>query len=319
MNILVIGSEGTIGRSLVKRLKQDDHNTVYSSDLQHHHDLIDDKFEGFMRCDIANYRELQKVLLWKDFDYIYFLAAEFGRVNGEEFYEQLWNTNVIGVKNLLRIMMDFCIKSKVIFFSSSEVYGELQTPDGFLHEEDMLKYSIIQHNDYAISKWVNEKQIINAQKIKPDLNMFRVRLFNSYGKERYTPYRSVVCLFCYRMLKNLPITIYKDYYRVFMYIDDLMNTLSNVPKIPWDRMNHKAINIGGTEYCSVKDMFDVIHLNVPDYPTSKVEFLDIDSHNTVAKRPNISQAISILGHHPDTLLSEGIPKTLEWMKEVYKL
>lgn len=319
MKILVIGSEGTIGRPLVEKLIYDGH-TVYTSDLQHHHHCINGQDEGFTRCDISKYREVENVLLSANFDYIYILAAEFGRINGEEFYDQVWETNVIGLKNILSVLEGNNITSKVIFFSSSEVYGELETPDGFLHEDDILKYPIIQHNDYAISKWVNEKQIINAQKQFSNLNIFRVRLFNAYGPmEFYTPYRSVVCLFCYRMLYNLPITIYKDYYRVFMYVDDLINTLAKITKVNWVLLNGNVFNIGGTEYCSVEDMFDVIYKNLPNYDTNNITYLNNDLHNTVCKRPDISLSKSILFHDPKTELSVGIPKTLEWMKKAYEL
>ena len=38
-----------------------------------------------------------------DFEYVYNLAAEFGRKNGEDYYEQLWETNAIGLKNVLKL------------------------------------------------------------------------------------------------------------------------------------------------------------------------------------------------------------------------
>ena len=137
--------------------------------------------------------------------------------------------------------------------------------------------------------------------------------------EFYTPYRSVVCLFCYRMLYNLPITIYKDYYRVFMYVDDLINTLAKITKVNWVLLNGNVFNIGGTEYCSVEDMFNVIYKNLPNYDTNNITYLNNDLHNTVCKRPDISLSKSILFHDPKTELSVGIPKTLEWMKKAYEL
>jgi nucleoside-diphosphate-sugar epimerase len=37
------------------------------------------------------------------FDLVYHCAAEFGRWNGEDFYEQLWRTNAVGTKNVIRL------------------------------------------------------------------------------------------------------------------------------------------------------------------------------------------------------------------------
>ena len=36
-----------------------------------------------------------------DFDYVYHAAAEYGRWNGEDYYENLWSTNAVGTKNIL--------------------------------------------------------------------------------------------------------------------------------------------------------------------------------------------------------------------------
>ena len=53
---------------------------------------------------------------------MYHLAAEFGRINGEEHYEQVWRTNAIGTRNVLELQRERGFRH--IFASSSEVYGE---------------------------------------------------------------------------------------------------------------------------------------------------------------------------------------------------
>ena len=60
--------------------------------------------------------------------------------------------------------------------------------------EDVLdEHPIKQMNDYAISKWVNELQVLNSA-ARFGTETVRVRLFNTYGPgEYYTPYRSVIC------------------------------------------------------------------------------------------------------------------------------
>lgn len=319
--ILVIGSEGTIGCPLVQKLISQGHD-VWCSDIQHKHEIVSNK-DKYIRCDISEYRQLENVVKYHDFDYLYFLAAEFGRHNGEDYYEQCWKTNVIGTKNLIRILEDISKYTgqdtlpKVIFFSSSEVYGSLVTEDGLLHEGDTDRFPIHLVNDYAISKHVNEMQIKNAIKETKSLDISVVRLFNAFGPEEwYHSYRSVVCLFCYRLLHNLPITLYKDYFRVFMYIDDLINTLSNYVSVDWNTVNHEIINIGGEEYTSVEDMYNIVKSCIPE-STSQVTMLEKDSHNTVAKRPDITLAKKLLNHNPVVRLSEGIPKTVDWMRQVY--
>jgi dTDP-glucose 4,6-dehydratase len=98
-----------------------------------------------------------------------------------------------------------------------------------------------------------------------------------------------------------------------MYIDDLIPTLSNIV----DRFKCGEIyNIGGEEYVEVKKVSDMI-LNYLGKTDAFVKYLGTDVHNVVSKRPDISKAKRDLNHRPTTLLNVGIPKTIEWFKEVY--
>ena len=179
--ILVTGSKGVIGTPLVKELSRQGHE-VWQCDLSHHRD------PNYTRADIAKYRQLERIFEANDYDYVYHLAAEFGRINGEEYYETLWETNVIGTRNILEWQRKKGFK--LIFTSSSEIYGGKH--EGVLSEDLPLHSSIIQLNDYAVTKWVNEIQIMNFEK-KHGNECMRLRLFNAYGPgEYYHNYRSVV-------------------------------------------------------------------------------------------------------------------------------
>ena len=91
--ILVTGSKGTLGQPLVAELAARGHE-VWSCDLQHQAD------DNYFRADVANYRQLERVFE-QNYDYVYHLAAEFGRINGEEYYDTLGESNVIGTRNIL--------------------------------------------------------------------------------------------------------------------------------------------------------------------------------------------------------------------------
>lgn len=303
-SVLVIGSQGTIGRPLVRELRSRGH-TVTTADSAHYSD------PEHTRCDISEYRQVERLLDSGNPECVYNLAAEFGRKNGEDYYEQLWETNVIGLKNILRVQEQK--RFRMVHFSSSEIYGELKTRDGFLKEEVSEKLPLKQNNDYAISKWVNELQIRNSIITKGTETLI-VRLFNAYGPgEYFTPYRSVVSQFVHKALHDLPYEVYLNYYRVFMYIDDLIPTLCNIV----DRFKSGEVyNIGGEEYVEVKKVSDMI-LNYLGKTDALVKYLGTDVHNVVSKRPDITKAKRDLGHRPTTPLSVGIPKTIEWYKKVY--
>jgi dTDP-glucose 4,6-dehydratase len=301
--ILVTGAVGTLGTPLVRELRARGHE-VWGCDLQHQADA------QIVRADIREYRQLECLIEQAGpFDFVYHLAAEFGRLNGEHYYETLWTTNVVGTRNVLELQLRHGFK--LIFASSSEIYGEAH--DEILHEDIPLQKSIIQHNDYATTKWVNEVQIMNFEK-RYDSQIVRLRFFNAYGPgEHYHHYRSVIALFCYRAIMDMPYTVYRGYHRVFMYIDDFIPTLANV----CDNFNAGEVyNIGGTEFRSVEFANNLIlaHLGKDD---RNVEYLDEDAHNIQNKRPDISKAAEAFGHDPKITLEEGIPRTIEWIRATY--
>lgn len=302
--ILVTGSRGTIGKPLVAELMKRGH-IVYGCDVQHSSD------ENYYRADVGDYRELRRVIGTVRPGFVYHLAGEFGRHNGEDYYTRVWHTNAVGTHNVLELQREFDFNH--IFASSSEIYGELSVPGGYLQEVHSDKYPLRQHNDYAISKWVNEQQILNSEE-RYGTRTMRLRFFNAYGPgEYYHPYRSVVCLFAYKALHGLPITVYKGYSRVFMHIDDFIPTLANAVDYfsPGD-----VINVGGRERRSVEELIQII-LDETNGTSGKITYLEQDEHNVVSKAPHLFRAVNTLGHDPQITLEEGIPSTISWLREVY--
>ncbi len=306
MRTLVTGSLGTLGRPLVAELRRRGH-VVFGCDLSH------DKDPQHTRADISEHRQLERVLEAHPggLDVVYHLAAEFGRHNGEEYYEQLWRSNVIGTRNVLEAQDRHGFR--LVFTSSSEVYGD--GGGDWLDEETMERGMVTQQNDYAITKWVNEVQVKNFE-ARLGSQIMRLRLFNAYGPgEYYHNYRSVVCLFCYRALHGIPFDVYEGYHRVFQYVDDLIPSLANAGEREMFRAG-EVVNVGGREYRSVEDLAQIV-LRETGASEGLITRWPEDKHNRKNKRPVITRAEQVLMHDPCVTLEEGIPKTLAWMREAY--
>jgi len=312
--ILITGSRGVIGSYLVKILENKGHE-VFGIDLDHsfgeigwEHEMSKGKF-NYSRCDVANFRQLERVFEKAGpFDFVYHAAAEFGRWNGEDYYEQVWMSNAIGTKNIIRLQEK--LGFKLIHFSSSEVYGDYEE---VMKEEVMENIEIKQMNDYAISKWANEMQIRNSR-ISNGTKTVIVRLFNTFGPgEWYHPYRSVNCKFCYHAIYGLPVTVYKDHYRTSTYLEDTCRTLSNIVD---NFKSGEVYNIGGLEYHDIESLVNLIW----DYTgadRSLITYKDSEILTTKSKKVDISKAVRDLDHKLTVKLEDGVKKTIDWMREYY--
>lgn len=301
MKILVTGGLGVVGGHLVRDLRGRGHE-VWICDLPHDHD------PQFVRCDVSEYRQLERLVAAHGFEYVYHLAAEFGRWNGEDYYETLWRSNVIGTKNLIRLQEKY--RFRQIFFSSSEVYGDWP---GVMDESVMDKHEVRQLNDYALTKWVGEQQVLNSAAMHGTESV-RVRLFNTYGPgEYYSPYRSMICVFIYRALHDIPYSVYLNHHRTSTYLTDCVRTLANICErfVPG-----QVYNIGGTEYHDVKTVSDLI-LKTLGKSDSLVTYKEAEAFTTKDKQIEVSRATRELAHECRVSLAEGIPQTLEWMRRAY--
>ena len=314
--VLVTGGLGTIGAGLIAELRNRGHHVV-SCDLPHQPDEIgfslrtDVETPLYARCDVGEFRQLERVFeRCGPFDYVYHCAAEFGRWNGEDFYETLWRTNAIGTKNMIRLQER--LKFGLIHFSSSEVYGDY--PD-LMVETVMDEYEIKQLNDYAMTKWVNEMQIRNSA-LQYGTETVVVRLFNTYGPgEYYSPYRSVNCRFLYCALHGLPWTVFRGHSRTSTYLADTVRTLANITN---NFRLGETYNIGGTDLHTIEELSDVV-LKVTGADAKLVHHQETEILTTKLKRVDTSKSVRDLDHKNSYSLEVGMKLTADWMRTVYRV
>ncbi|BAZ98416.1 NAD(P)-dependent oxidoreductase [Methanothermobacter sp. EMTCatA1] len=306
--ILVTGGAGFIGTNLVNELRSRGHD-VLAVDLMH------TEREDYMRADVREYRQVERIFEEDKFDYVYHLAAEYGRWNGEDYYENLWKTNVIGTKHMLR--MQEKLGFRMIFFSSAEVYGDYS---GLMSEDVMVKNPIsdtYQMNDYAITKWAGELMCMNSAEMF-GTETVRVRPVNCYGPhEKYSPYKGFIPIFIYHALHRKPYTVYKGHKRIIDYVEDSVRTFANIVDnfIPGE-----VYNVGGrTEWeHDIKEYSDMV-LEAVGIDDSIVTYKESEPFTTKVKTMDFSKAIRDLKHDPQVPPEEGIRRTVEWMKWYYRI
>src|SRR2546426_11412611 len=301
--ILVTGGGGFIGSSLVKELGSRGHDVIAA-------DLDNSDREGYVRCDVRAFRQLERLFDSHRFDWVYHLAAEYGRWNGEEYFENLWQTNAIGAKNMIRLQEKR--RFRLVFFSSAEIYGDYH---GVMSEDLMERLPIKQLNDYAITKWAGELMCLNSAE-QFGTETVRVRPVNCYGPgEHYTPYRGFIPKFIYHALKNKPYVVYKGHRRIIDYVEDTCRTFANIVD---HFISGEVYNVAGRPEWErdIKAYSDLI-LKIVGRDDSLVTYKDAEPFTTRTKPVDCSKAVQDLKHDPKVTPEEGIRRTVAWMKQHY--
>ena len=301
--ILVTGGRGFIGTNLTRELRSRGHE-VWTCDILQGED------PKHLKADVGVYQQMDVIFQRQRFDYVYHLAAEYGRWNGEDHYENLWRTNVIGTKNMLRLQERH--RFRMVFFSSAEVYGDY---DQVMSEDVMERVPIKQMNDYAISKWAGELQCINSA-LMFGTDTVRVRPVGCYGPhEYYSPYRGVIPIFVYRALTGQRFTVHRGHKRVFDYVDDTCRTFANIVD---NFVSGEVYNVGGREEwaISIEELAEMV-LPAAGASPGLVKYEGEEGFTTRVKIVDCSRARRDLQHSPEVDIRDGIRRYVAWVRRVY--
>ena len=205
----------------------------------------------------------------------------------------------------------------MISFSSAEVYGDYE---GIMSEDVMENVPIsqtYQMNDYAISKWAGELMCMNSATMF-GTETVRVRQVNCYGPhEAYSPYKGFIPIFIYKALHGLPYSVHMGHKRIIDYVEDTVRTFANIVDnfIPGE-----VYNVGSKQEWErdIKQYSDMV-LDAVGVDDSLVTYTPAEDFTTKVKTIDFSKAIKDLKHDPQIPPEEGIKRTVEWMKDYYRI
>ena len=303
-HILVTGGRGFIGTNLTNELRSRGHQ-VWTCDILQGEDPM------HWKADTGVFQQMDAIFRKQTFDFVYHLAAEYGRWNGEDHYENLWQTNVVGTKNMIRLQEQY--RFKMIFFSSAEVYGDY---DHLMSEDVMDKVPLKQMNDYAISKWAGELQCINHAAMF-GVEIVRVRPVGCYGPhEYYSTYRGVIPIFVYSALHGKEFTVHRGHKRIFDYVEDTCRTFANIADnfIPGE-----VYNVGGREdwVITIEELADIV-LKATEASGKLAKLKGEEGFTTKVKIVDFSKSRRDLKHDPKVDINEGIRRYVAWARDVYQ-
>jgi len=253
---LVTGGAGFIGSHIVDKLIKMGHKVIVLDNLSTGKLENVNRKALFYSCDITNSEQLNQAV--RDFDfngYVFHCAAKARIQPSFKKPREYFNTNILGLFNVLELSRRYKIK-KFVFLSSSSVYGEFSCKTEIPLEEH---FKTNPASPYSFQKLIGEQMIKHYYKIY-GLPVITCRLFNVYGKRQLIigAYAAVIGIFLEQKKQDKALTIVKPgtQKRDFTHISDIVDGLISAAKS--NIKNGEIFNLGTGENCSIKEIADLI-------------------------------------------------------------
>ncbi len=320
MNILITGVAGFIGSNLAIRLIQNGHRITGIDNLSYGFErnievLANNKNFKFIFGDLAN------PLILKDtnVDLIVHLASQ--KIPRYTNALRTLDENYLMLRNVVqKCLLD---KSKILFASTSDVYGKnSQVP--FTEESDLVLGSTkIKRWAYATSKIYGEQYIV-ANSEEYGLRYTITRFFGSYGpNQNLTWWGGPQSVFIAKAIQKEPIELHGNglQTRTFTYVDDTVEAI--VKCIENEKSDFEIFNTGSNpeEEISIKDLATLIWKLVNGEKSEPkfvyIPYKTFGNYEDVMRRvPDITKIQAMFNFKPKFSLDQGLRLTILWQKNV---
>src|SRR3989344_1762889 len=239
MRALITGGSGFIASYLVRHLLENGH-TVKVLDIRE--PKISHKNLEFVKKSILN--DITEDI--KGSHAVCHFAALLGVDNSDKRPLDTMKVNLEGSVNIFKSSLNAGVK-KMIFSSSSEVYGE---PRELPIKEESVKGPV---STYGVSKLAAEIYA-RAYNQESGADIKIVRFFNVYGPGQESNW--VVPIFINKALRNEPITIFGNgnQTRCFTYVEDIAD---GVMKVFEKGKTGEAYNIGNNRPTTILELAQI--------------------------------------------------------------
>jgi UDP-glucuronate 4-epimerase len=331
---LVTGAAGFIGFHLSKRLLESGYSVFGVDNLNDYYDpkLKQDRLKilqaypafHFFKTDLAHREQLKSIFSEYQIDVVVNLAAQAGVRYSLTNPHAYVSSNLVGFVNVLECCRHFGVKH-LVFASSSSVYGANTNMPFSVHDNVDHPISL-----YAASKKSNELMAHTYSHLF-HLPCTGLRFFTVYGP--WGRPDMALFLFTKAICEGRPIDVYNHgkMRRDFTYIDDIVEGVVRVmencpdPNPQWtgdapdpgtSYVRYKIYNIGNNNPVELMDFIKAIENALGQ--DAKKNFMDLQPGDVPATYADVDDLIKDVGFKPETSVSEGIGKFVEWYKDYYR-
>lgn len=301
---LVTGSAGFIGGNITRKLVEQGKNVFPligpDSDTWRLKDLDIDP-DNFLYVDVTDFASLREKIVRIQPTHILHLAT-YGVYRDQDDQMKIFNTNVLGTANLLRVSLDLNISA---FVNTGSVYEYANLP-GEQKESNLGK----PRNMYDLAKIIGTQTATKFSQ-QYHLPVCTLRLFTAYGP--YEDIRRLVPSVILNLMRGEdPKILAPQSIRDFVHVHDIADAYIQASlKDDW---NGEVINVGSGQQATVAQMVIQIStlLGLDRNPLSPDHSISAEDSQSWA---DLSLAKSLLHWQPKINLNDGLAQTIKWFEK----
>lgn len=334
-NILVTGCAGFIGFHLTKRLLSEGKSVVGLDNMNNYYDvslkesrlkmLQESKNFKFYKASLEDSDAINNIFKDNGIKFVINLAAQAGVRYSLENPKAYIDSNICGFLNIL----EACRHNKIehlIYASSSSVYGA----------NTKIPFSVHDNVDHPVSLYAATKKS-NELMAHSYSSLYKIpctglRFFTVYG-----PWgRPDMALFIFTkaIIEGKPIKVFNNgkMMRDFTYVDDIVEGIvrliekkaelnpkwdGNAPDPGTSYAPYKIYNIGNNSPVELSEFIRAIEEKAGR--TAIKEYLPMQAGDVPRTYADVDDLMRDVGFKPDTSISDGIGKFVDWYRDYYKI
>ena len=248
MKFVVTGGAGFIGSNIAKLLVKKGHDVIildnFNTGRKENLESIKDKIDLHI-VDIKDKKIINEII--NESDGIFHQAALANVYESFSKSKEYFDVNVKGTKNIFEIAKEN--KIKVVFASSSSVYGEVKIMP--------ITENIDRNPIHPYGQTKLECEFLAEKFSKEGLNVIGLRYFNVYGLGQNDAYAGVITKFLNKIKENKSPEIFGDgsQTRDFIFVKDVAN--ANLSAME-SEINFEFFNIGSQKSISILELAQII-------------------------------------------------------------
>ena len=281
---VVTGSEGNVGKPLVKYLRKVGYEVLET-------DIKPAWRPGYVMADIRNLSDLMAVVDWRP-DVVFHLGAMVSRVTCEQASSLAVDVNLAGTQNMLDLTKR--AGARMVYFSTSEVYG----PDLEIMSEDCVPRP---NNRYGLTKLLSES-LVEYEARQYGLRAVTLRPFMIYDEEEdLGDHRSAMIRFATNLALGRQIEVHRSSARGWFHVSDAVRAIEAAARVE----QYAVINIGSADVRPIGELAELIRAAYGASP-ELIRTVELPGKMTLAKRPALDRQRDILGVVPEVTFEEGV-------------